>query len=93
MNMTTKMDYEKITLDTINLYIKEVKKKDYVANINSKLIDDLDIDSLDTIELALSIEEKFGIEISVDQMMTLQLTTVKEVVDFFRDGKNDASAK
>ena len=91
--MTTEIDYEKITIDTLNEYIREIKKKEFVATIDSHLINDLDIDSLDTIELAFMIEEKFGVKISIDQMMTLQLLTVRDVVSFFKDSQNATTNK
>lgn len=87
--MATEINYEKITIDLLNFYIKEVKKKEYVAAIDSHLINDLDIDSLDTIELAFLIEEKHGISISIDQMMSLQLLTVRDVISFFKNNQND----
>lgn len=91
--MTTEIDYEKITIDTLNEYIREIKKKEFVATINSHLINDLDIDSLDTIELAFMVEEKFGVKISIDQMMTLQLLTVRDVVSFFKESQNATTDK
>lgn len=89
--MTNKIDYEKIVIDTLNEFIKDFKKKDYIATIDSDLINDLDIDSLDTIELAFLVEEKFGIKISIDEMMGLQLSTVRDIVSFFSKQQNDQS--
>lgn len=86
--METEINYEKITIDTLNEYIREIKKKEFIATIDSHLINDLDIDSLDTIELAFMVEEKFGVKISIDQMMTLQLLTVRDVVSFFKESQN-----
>jgi acyl carrier protein len=91
--MTTEIDYEKITIDTLNEFLRDVKKKEIVATIESHLINDLNIDSLDTIELAFMVEKKFGIKISIDQMMTLQLLTVRDVVSFFKDSQNATTNK
>lgn len=91
--MTNKIDYEKIVIDTLNEFIRDFKKKDYIATIDSDLINDLDIDSLDTIELAFLVEEKFGIKISIDEMMDLQLSTVRDVVSFFSKQQNDQSSQ
>ncbi len=88
MNMTTETDYEKIIITSLNEYLKEVKKKEIIATIDSHLINDLNIDSLDTIELAFIVEEKFGIDVSIDHMMTMQLTTVKDIIEFFKTNKN-----
>ena len=46
----------------------------------SKFIDDLGADSLDTVELVMAFEEKFGIEIPDDAAETI--LTVKNAIDF-----------
>ena len=46
----------------------------------AKFIDDLGADSLDTVELVMAFEEKFGIEIPDDAAETI--TTVKNAIDF-----------
>ena len=46
----------------------------------SKFIDDLGADSLDTVELVMALEEKFGIEIPDDAAETIQ--TVKDAIDY-----------
>ena len=47
---------------------------------DSKFIDDLGADSLDTVELVMAFEEKFGIEIPDDAAETIQ--TVKDAISF-----------
>ena len=46
----------------------------------SKFIDDLGADSLDTVELVMAFEEKFGIEIPDDAAETI--LTVQNAIDF-----------
>jgi acyl carrier protein len=46
----------------------------------SKFIDDLGADSLDTVELVMAFEEKFGIEIPDDAAETIQ--TVQNAIDY-----------
>ena len=46
----------------------------------SKFIDDLGADSLDTVELVMAFEEKFGIEIPDDAAETIQ--TVKDAISY-----------
>tara|TARA_Y100000590_G_C15146065_1_gene798018 strand:- start:279 stop:512 length:234 start_codon:yes stop_codon:yes gene_type:complete len=46
----------------------------------SKFIDDLGADSLDTVELVMAFEEKFAIEIPDDAAETIQ--TVKDAIDY-----------
>lgn len=47
--------------------------------IDADLVRDLDLDSLDTMELTLSLEERFGIEIPDADLE--QLASVKDAVD------------
>ena len=50
------------------------------VTLESKFIDDLGADSLDTVELVMALEEKFGIEIPDDAAETIQ--TVKDAIDY-----------
>ena len=47
---------------------------------DAKFIDDLGADSLDTVELVMAFEEKFGIEIPDDAAETIQ--TVQNAIDY-----------
>ena len=49
----------------------------------AKFIDDLGADSLDTVELVMAFEEKFGIEIPDDAAETIQ--TFGDAVKFIND--------
>ena len=48
--------------------------------LDSKFIDDLGADSLDTVELVMAFEEKFGIEIPDDAAETI--LTVSDAINF-----------
>ena len=52
------------------------------VTLDKKLIDDLDIDTLSMVEIAVQTEDKYGIEIPDEKMKSLQ--TVKDVVQFIR---------
>ena len=52
---------------------------------DSKFIDDLGADSLDTVELVMAFEEKFGIEIPDDAAETIQ--TVQNAIDYIENKK------
>ena len=52
---------------------------------NSKFIEDLGADSLDTVELVMAFEEKFGIEIPDDAAETI--ITVQNAIDFIDSKK------
>ena len=45
-------------------------------------IDDLDIDSLSMVEIAVAAQDKFGVEIPDDQLKDLK--TVQDVIDYVR---------
>ena len=51
----------------------------------SKFIDDLGADSLDTVELVMAFEEKFSIEIPDDAAETIQ--TVQNAIDYIQSKK------
>ena len=51
----------------------------------SKLIEDLGADSLDTVEMLMAFEEEFGISIPDEEAMKMR--TVKDIVDLI-DSKN-----
>ena len=69
---------KKIVVD--HLGIEESK-----VTADSKFIDDLGADSLDTVELVMAFEEKFGIEIPDDAAETI--VTVQNAIDFIEGKK------
>lgn len=82
------INIEKTTIDTLSDYIKNVKKQDKQVSLESHLINDLDIDSLDTIELAFLIEQKHGVTVDIDKIMQVQVYTVAQLVDFIKNNYN-----
>ena len=74
---STEEKVKKIVMD--HLGIEESK-----ISMDSKFIDDLGADSLDTVELVMAFEEQFGIEIPDDAAETI--LTVKDAISFI-DGK------
>jgi len=52
----------------------------------SKFVDDLGADSLDLVELIMSFEDKFNIEISDEQAE--KLLTVKDALDYIESQQN-----
>ena len=69
---------KKIVID--HLGIEESK-----VTSESKFIDDLGADSLDTVELVMAFEEKFGIEIPDDAAETIQ--TVQDAINYIEKKK------
>ena len=66
---------KKIIVDHLGIEESKVKS-------DSKFINDLGADSLDTVELVMAFEEKFGIEIPDDAAETIQ--TVQNAIDFIQ---------
>ena len=75
---STEEQVKKIVVD--HLGIDESK-----VMADSKFIDDLGADSLDTVELVMAFEEKFGIEIPDDAAETI--ITVQNAIDFIESNK------
>ena len=51
--------------------------------LSSHIIDDLDLDSLDAIDLAVGLEDETGLELSEDELREIRL--VKDVVELVYD--------
>jgi len=65
-------ELKKILKDTVTVEEEEI-------TMESDLVNDLNLDSLDLVDLALSVEQVFGFEFSDEQLQ--QIKTVKDVVD------------
>jgi len=75
---TIEEQVKKIVIDHLGI-------DDSKVTVDSKFIDDLGADSLDTVELVMAFEEKFSIEISDDSAETI--LTVKDAIDFIDSKK------
>ena len=75
---STEEQVKKIVVDHLGI-------DDSKVTPDSKFIDDLGADSLDTVELVMAFEEQFGIEISDDSAETI--LTVKDAIDFIDSKK------
>jgi acyl carrier protein len=49
---------------------------------DKSFVDDLDIDSLSMVEIAVAAQDRFGVEIPDDQLKNLR--TVQDVIDYVR---------
>ena len=70
---------KKIIVDTLSCDEGQV-------TLDANLKDDLDADSLDAVELIMTAEDEFGIEIDADSMGTLK--TIGDVVDYLTAHQN-----
>ena len=75
---STEEKVKKIVME--HLGIEESK-----ISLDSKFIEDLGADSLDTVELVMAFEDQFGIEIPDDTAETI--LTVQNAVDFIDNKK------
>ena len=64
----------------VKIICEQLGKDESEINMNSNFIDDLDADSLDTVELVMALEEEFEIDIPDDAAE--KITTVQSAVDF-----------
>ena len=75
-------DIKKVLIDAINVDEEEIKPE-------AKLNDDLGIDSLAAVELALELENEFDIRIEDEELAKLE--TVQDVIDII-EAKNRCCA-
>lgn len=76
------MIYEKITAILADQLDADADK----MTPNTKIADDLGADSLDLVDLLMSIEDEFGVEIPDEEVENL--TTIGEVVDYISEHAN-----
>ena len=71
--VSTEEKVKKIVMDHLGIEGSKI-------SLDSKFIDDLGADSLDTVELVMAFEEQFGIEIPDDAAETIM--TIQNAIDF-----------
>jgi len=67
------------------IVVKQLEVKEREVMPEAKFIDDLGADSLDTVEMTMSIEDIFGIEIPDEDAE--MLITVGDVINYIIQGK------
>ena len=76
---------EEIQLKLIQIIGEQLGKDESEIQMNSHFIEDLDADSLDTVELVRALEEQF--EIDIPDEAAEKISTVQSAVDFIVDAK------
>lgn len=73
-------DLETRVIDLIGEVLVDVNKEN--IHLNSKIVQDLGAESLDIYDMIALLEDKFGLEITDEEVEKIQ--TVQDVVDFIR---------
>ncbi|MBC8220503.1 MAG: acyl carrier protein [Proteobacteria bacterium] len=76
---------EETQAKVIKIISEQLGKDESEINMNSNFIEDLDADSLDTVELVMALEEEF--EIDIPDEAAEKITTVQSAVDFITEAK------
>ena len=75
-----------MVLDQIKEILKDTMDIDVSKiTLDAKLKEDLELDSLDSVELIMSAEEEFGIEIPDEDVMNFK--TVNDIVNYIEEHK------
>ena len=75
-----------MVLDQIKEILKDTMDIDETKiTLDAKLKEDLELDSLDSVELIMSAEEEFGIEIPDEDVMNFK--TVNDIVNYIEEHK------
>ena len=69
----------------IKIIGEQLAKDESEITMEANFVEDLEADSLDTIELVMALEEEFGIEIPDDSAE--KITTVQAAVDFIKEAQ------
>lgn len=64
------------------IVVNQLEVKEIQVIPEAKFVDDLGADSLDIVEIVMTIEDKFGLEISDDDVENL--LTIQQVVDYIQ---------
>lgn len=83
--MTTKHEIEVFILKELDNIANYGTKRRIEIFPESFLIKDLNLDSLDAVELVISIEEKFNISISDEEILKIEHLQVKQLISFLEN--------
>ena len=73
---------DEIESKVIKIIGEQLGKDEADIKLESNFVDDLEADSLDTVELVMALEEEFDAEIPADEAE--KITTVKQAVEFIQ---------
>lgn len=75
----------RVSRETIYQWVSEILKREFEVSdadlsLSAHLIDDLDLDSIDAVDLSVRLEEKTGLSFKEEDLKAIR--TVGDVVDF-----------
>ena len=76
---------EEIQAKVVKIISEQLGKDESEISMSSNFIEDLDADSLDTVELVMALEEQF--EVDIPDEAAEKITTVQSAVDFITEAK------
>ena len=76
---------DEIESKVIKIISEQLGKEESEIKLESNFIDDLEADSLDTVELVMALEEEFEIDIPDDSAE--QIATVQSAVDYIKEAQ------
>ena len=76
---------EEIQAKIVQIISEQLGKDESDISMSSNFIEDLDADSLDTVELVMALEEEF--EVDIPDEAAEKITTVQSAVDFIAEAK------
>jgi len=76
---------EEIQAKVIQIISEQLGKDVSEIKMSSHFIEDLDADSLDTVELVMALEEEY--EVDIPDEAAEKITTVQSAVDFITESK------
>lgn len=71
---------EDLQSKVINMITKKLGKKDGEVTLSSKLVEDLNADSLDIVELLMLLEDEYGIVIADED--AVKLNTISDIINY-----------
>ena len=80
-----KTNMEEIQAKIVQIISEQLGKDESEISMSSNFIEDLDADSLDTVELVMALEEEF--EVDIPDEAAEKITTVQSAVDFIAEAK------
>ena len=80
------INYELIVMETIKNYLSNSNKQ-IDLNLDSSIVE-IGIDSLDMIEIGLSIEEKYKINVPTDDLLGKSINSVQDLIIFLKESNN-----